>query len=61
MIKKITEEHLKIRAIGEENNDKIRAIWREEARKKRNKKIMKWGLVVVLIIILLVIGWVLVF
>jgi len=57
MIKEtLTENAVKIRAVGEKHNDKVRGLYVEEARQRKIAKIKKWVLIVGIVVVLCVVG-----
>jgi len=53
----LTEDHVKIRAVGEKHNDKVRALYVAEARQRKIAKIKRWMFIVGLVVGLVLVGW----
>ncbi|MBU0958277.1 MAG: hypothetical protein KKF56_05720 [Nanoarchaeota archaeon] len=51
----ITNDHAKIRAIGEDNNEQVRTLYKQEAKHRRTMRLIKGGIIGLLIFIILVV------
>jgi len=48
-----SNDHAKIRAIGEDNNEQIRTLYKQEAKQKKHWKIIKWITIILILIIII--------